>query len=371
MQTVLLINNGPVSPEQKLGGGDISLFTLVCALPQYGWMPHVVVPGRGHLTNLFDEEGVSYSVLPFDNKLYWQTPFSTYKNIYAWYKIIKSIDPQLIHANTTSVNRSFSIASFLLKIPYITHVRLGMDLGEAKWTYRYFPKPRAFVFVSDVLKDACWQEMSLYCPNSATFVVHNAVDLEKYEPTCRPDGPPYRVGMFANYAPVKRHEDFLLMAREINKKRSDVEYWIIGDDTESSRRKKELVNYACKLKLGESVKFMGHREDVSWLLSQVHISILTSEFESFGRVVIEAMASGRPVIATRSGGIPEIIEDKVDGVLVDVGDYVAFANAVIDLLDNENKWDALSKNAITKAQSRFSSLAHVRNIIQVYESILQ
>jgi glycosyltransferase involved in cell wall biosynthesis len=370
MQTVLLINNGPISPEQKLGGGDISLLTLATALPQHGWIPHVIVPGKGHLTKLLDKEKINYSVFPF-KKMYWQTPFTTFKNIYNWRKLIKSIDPLLIHANTTSVNRPFSIASSLLNIPYITHVRLGMDPGETKWTYQYLPKPSAFIFVSKALQDECWQEMSLYCPQSSAYVVHNAIELEKFTPTCRPDGHPYRIGIFANFAPLKRHEDFLLMASEINKKRSDIEYWIIGDDTANSRRKQKLTDLSDKLNLGESVKFMGHREDIPSLLSQVHVSILTSEFESFGRVVIESMAAGRPVIASRTGGIPEIIENLIDGVLIDVGDYKAFANAAIDLIDNQCKWDTISTNSISKAQSKFSSHAHVEKIIRIYETILQ
>ncbi len=370
MQTVLLINNGPISPEQKLGGGDVSLLTLVTALPQHGWMPHVIVPGKGHLTKLLDKKNVDYSVFPF-GKMYWQTPFTTLKNIHAWHKLIKSINPLLIHANTTSVNRPFSIASSLLNIPYITHVRLGMDPGETKWTYQHLPKPSAFIFVSKALQDECWREMSLYCPKSSAFVVHNAIELEKFTPTTRPDGYPYRVAMFANFAPLKRHEDFLLMASEINQKRSDVEYWVIGDDTANSYRKQTLIDLSNKLKLDGVVKFMGHRDDIPWLLSQVYVTILTSKFESFGRVVIESMAAGRPVIASRTGGIPEIIEDQVNGVLVEVGDYKAFANAAVDLIDNQSKWNVMSNNAITKAQSNFSSHAHVEKIIQVYETILQ
>ncbi len=370
MRIVLLINNGPISPEQQLGGGDISLLTLANALPQCGWIPHVIVPSEGQLTKLFDKKKVNYSVFPFKNT-YWQTPFSTFKNIYTWHKIIKSINPLLIHANTTSVNRSFSIAAALLNIPYITHVRLGMDPGETKWTYQYLPKPNAFIFVSKALQNEYWQEISHYCPRSSTFIVHNAIELERFTPTRRPDGPPYRIGVFANFAPLKRHEDFLLMASEINKKRSDIEYWIIGDDTENSHRRQTLINLTNKLKLGESVKFMGHREDIPWLLSQIHISILTSETESFGRVIIESMAAGRPVIASRTGGIPEIIENQIDGLLVNVGDYKAFANAAIDLIGNQHKWNIISKNSITKVQSNFSSHAHIKKIIQVYESILQ
>jgi glycosyltransferase involved in cell wall biosynthesis len=370
MQTVLLINNGPVSSEQKLGGGDVSLLTLASALSQHGWLPHVIVPGRGRLTRLFDEYGINYTIFPFVS-MSWRTPFLTLKNIYTWRRMIKSIDPALIHANTTSVNRFFSFASSLLNIPYVTHVRLGMEPGETSWTYKYFPKPSAFIFVSKAMRDECWPEMSQYCPKSYAYVVHNAIELEKYVPGPYPGDNPYRIGIFANFAPLKRHEDFLRMASEINQQRSDVEYWIVGDDTGKSFRKQILIDLSKELNLGESVKFMGHREDIPWLLSQIHVSVLTSQFESFGRVVIESMAAGIPVVASQTGGIPEIVENQIDGILVDVGDYKAFANAAIDLIENKDKWSNISKRSIKKARSNYSSSANAKKIAHVYESVLK
>ncbi|MEO6148193.1 MAG: glycosyltransferase family 4 protein, partial [Sulfuriferula sp.] len=264
------------------------------------------------------------------------------------------------------LSRSFALAAGSLGIPYITHVRFPVEPEGARWVLRGFPKPAAFIFNSRAMQDRLWPDVVKYAPHSRSYSVHNAVDLTSFTPAPRPEGPPYRIGIVANFAPFKRHEDFLRMAAEMLKTRQDMEFWIVGDDTEGSGRRAVLETLARELDITPYMRFLGHRADIPDIMRQLHVLVVPSQFEPFGRVVIEAMACGRPVVASRDGGIPEIIDDGKTGSLIEVGDYAGFAHATLDLINNEERWENLSRNSVEAAQRRFSIQAHTKNILDIY-----
>jgi glycosyltransferase involved in cell wall biosynthesis len=78
------------------------------------------------------------------------------------------------------------------------------------------------------------------------------------------------------------------------------------------------------------------------------------------------MSCGRPVVGSRSGGIPEIIEDGVTGRFAEVGDQTGFAKATLDLIDDRDRWERMSRQAREAAQQRFSIKAHVSRIVEIY-----
>lgn len=372
MRTCLLINNCPKPGDgehSKLGGGDLSLLALLAGLPEHGWQVHVVVPGLGQFTDILLKRNIPFTVMPFEG-VSWHAPLRSLKAALAWRRFIRQIRPELIHANTTSVIRPFAWVALSFGIPYISHVRLTMDPGETKWTFRYFPKPRAFIFVSEALKREVWPEFSHFCPQSLCYVVHNAVDLTTFLEQPIPKGPPYHIGIVANLAPLKRHEDFLHMSAEMLKERQDLEFQIIGDDVLGRGRREILISLASKLGVENHVHFHGHQSDIPKIIQSLHILVLTSEYESFGRVIIEAMASGRPVIATSVGGIPEIIEDGVTGRLVKVGDFHAMSRAGLDLLSDQKGMEKMGQRAAAAARSRFSLESHAASISEIYNKIV-
>jgi len=113
-------------------------------------------------------------------------------------------------------------------------------------------------------------DLSALAPRSRAYVAHNAVDLESFAPTPWPVSPVLRVGIIANFAPFKRHEDFLRMAAEMSKERQDLEFWIVGEDTQGTGRKAALEQLAGELEVGSRVRFLGHRSDIPDILQQLH-----------------------------------------------------------------------------------------------------
>lgn len=370
--TCLFINNSPQPGRKhlaKLGGGGKSLLGLLSHLPESGWKAHVVVPGEGQFTDALADLRQPHTIYPF-KPIEWQKPLASLATTLWWSKLFRQIKPSLIHANGFDLSRSFALAAGILGIPYITHVRFPVDYAGARWTLRGLPKPAAFIFNSHAMKEALWPNLSALAPRSRAYVAHNAVDLESFAPAPWPDSPVYRVGIIANFAPFKRHEDFLRMAAEMVKERQDLEFWIVGEDTQGTGRRAALEQLARELKIDACVRFMGHRSDIPDIMRQLHLLVVPSQFEPFGRVVIEAMACGRPVIGSRDGGIPEIIEEGKTGHLIEVGDYRGFAHAALDLLADRGRWESMSRNASATARDRFSIAAHVAQITGVYREII-
>ena len=372
-QTCLYINNSPQPGRKhlaKLGGGGKSLLTLLSDLPSYGWNTHVVVPGEGQFTDELIRMGIAHTIYPF-RPVEWRRPIATLRTTLAWRKLFLRQEPDLIHANGFDLSRSFALAAGNLAIPYITHVRFPVDPEGALWVLRGLPKPAAFIFNSHAMMDSLWPIISRLSPKSHPYVVHNAVDLDSFTPAPWPDGPPYRVGIIANFAPFKRHEDFLQMAAEMVKTRNDLEFWVVGDDTEGTGRRAQLETLTKELEITRYIRFLGHRSDIPEIIRQLHLLVVPSQFEPFGRVVIEAMACGRPVVASRDGGIPEIIDDGETGFLFAVGDYKNFARAAIALLAQRDLWESMSRRAVEIVQLRFSTTTHAARITAIYKELLR
>ncbi|MEO1766700.1 glycosyltransferase [Thiobacter aerophilum] len=373
MRTCLLINNSPQPGRArlaKLGGGGMSLLGLMSKLPEYGWQPHVVVPGEGQFTEHARALGLPVEVYPFQ-PLTASRPLACALGTLHWYRLFRRVRPAIIHGNGFDLSRSFALAAGLAGIPYVTHVRFPVDEAGARWTLHGLPKPAAFIFNSQAMRDALWPLLQRMTPRSRPYVVHNAVDLERFPHAPLPATPPFRVGIVANFAPFKRHEDFLRMAAILLGHRTDLAFWIVGEDTEGTGRRAQLEQLTRSLGIEAHVQFLGHRTDIPDILRQLFVLIVPSQFEPFGRVVVEAMACGRPVIGSRSGGIPEIIEDGKTGFLRNVGDVHGFAEAVLTLLSNPTLWAQMSLNAAQCAHQRFALPAHTQAITAIYDEVLQ
>ena len=127
---------------------------------------------------------------------------------------------------------------------------------------------------------------------------------------------------------------------------------------------------AYPLNLHGMVTFLGARDDVPTLLDAADVYVQPSLSEGLGLAVLEAMAAGLPVIATRTGGLPEVVADNQTGLLVPPGDAPALANALQYLLDNVNRRDKMGKAGRARAVSCFSIARMVSETQEVYRVAL-
>jgi glycosyltransferase involved in cell wall biosynthesis len=125
-----------------------------------------------------------------------------------------------------------------------------------------------------------------------------------------------------------------------------------------------VVERAEALGLADRVLFLGKHASVDELLSCADVFLLPSASESFGLAALEAMASGAPVVATRVGGLPEVIPDGDAGYLVPVGDVDAMADAALEVLEDPVRWKTVSEAGRARAVDAFSA----DRVVPLYEA---
>ncbi|HEX2080189.1 MAG TPA: N-acetyl-alpha-D-glucosaminyl L-malate synthase BshA [Longimicrobium sp.] len=169
----------------------------------------------------------------------------------------------------------------------------------------------------------------------------------------------------SNFRPVKRIADVVRIFARIHE-RVPSKLVFVGDGPERPVATAE----AEALGITSRVIFLGKQDTVAELLTCADLLLLPSQNESFGLVALEAMASGVPVVATRAGGLPEVIEDGVTGHLGEVGDVEAMADAAVSILTDDQKWVRMSVAAQKVAAERFGAGVIVPQYERYYQRVI-
>ena len=214
-------------------------------------------------------------------------------------------------------------------------------------------------------------------PEGATAVVPNAVDLEAFKPAEPPDSKPPRVGFAGQWAPRKGIAD-LLDAWQILKERAPMaELHLAGSATlwkgpGISREAQGISQCVEKLAGRGGLRIVGElpRSQMPAFWNSVAVAVVPSLYEPFGLVALEAMACGVPVVATRVGGLPEIVEDGESGLLVPPNDPPALAEALVALLANADLRLRLQMGARHRAE-KFSRDQRAKQFLALLAARLQ
>jgi len=217
--------------------------------------------------------------------------------------------------------------------------------------------------VSSFLRDETYRTFG--CDSCDVRVIPNFVNLEEYriDPhACRdglaPSG--HRViTHMSNFREVKRVKDVVRIFARI-RRAMPATLLMVGDGPERSDAEQE----AEQLGVSESVRFLGRLDRVATILQATDLFLLPSQSESFGLAALEAMACGAPAVASRAGGLPEVIEDGVSGILEPPGSVEAMARRSVDLLQDAARFQAMREAAVAKAGT-FSA----EGIVPLYEAL--
>ena len=171
------------------------------------------------------------------------------------------------------------------------------------------------------------------------------------------------VGMMARLFPVKNHAAFLRAAALINKVMPDTRFALVGDGPLRSY----LEEFSLGLGLNSKVVFFGQQRDVGTYLSAFDIAVLTSESEGCSNSLLEAMALGKPVVATDVGGNREVVHHGETGLLVPARSAEALAEAVISLLRDSEAATAMGRKARERVATQFS----IERMVNEYQSLYE
>ena len=265
------------------------------------------------------------------------------------------------------------------RLPFVTTLH-GTDITLVGLDRSYLPITRYAIqqsdgvtSISDYLKQETIRHFDVTCPIE---VVTNFVNCNLYTPFA--DESLRQAGRnrlacngaallmhLSNFRPVKRVVDVVRIFAQVVKE-VPARLVLVGDGPERSAA--EWL--AHDLGIHQKIHFLGKQDRVNELLPLADLLLMPSEMESFGLAALEGMACRVPAVATRVGGVPELIEDGVNGLLFDVGAVDAMAAGIIALLRDPQKHEAMRQAARVTARTRFCSSLVVPHYVKYYEQIL-
>lgn len=195
-------------------------------------------------------------------------------------------------------------------------------------------------------------------------VIPNGVDLARFART--PEPVAGRVLVVGRFARPKRHDLVLRAFADIHGRFPGSELWFVGDGDD--RPASEQL--AAELGVRGASRFLGVREDVPDLLAQAACVVLASDYEGCPLSVIEAMAAGVPVVATRVGGVPELVRDGVTGIVAEPGRPDGLARGLAELLGDDRRAVEMGRAGRECARARFSREQMAAATAQVYERVV-
>jgi glycosyltransferase involved in cell wall biosynthesis len=208
-------------------------------------------------------------------------------------------------------------------------------------------------------------------PENKIVVIPNGLPEEvfsEFEPVLPRNSAVIRVGLIARMNhPGKNQSLFLRAVARLAKRNPDAEFFLIGDGPYRA----PLERLAEKLDILDRVRFLGERMDIPAVLATLDVSIVTSNSESLSNVILESMAAGKPVIATRVGGNAELVQEGETGLLIPPHDIDALVNALERLLRNPLLREVMGRRARNLARRDFCLTRICSQYEQLYASLLE
>lgn len=202
--------------------------------------------------------------------------------------------------------------------------------------------------------------------------IANGVDVDRLSSICKESGwlktelgiPAENkiVVNVANFTPKKRHIDLLKAARKVVDEEPATSFVLVGQGPLAE----EMKSAAAEMGLADNVFFTGLRDDAREIIAASDLFVLSSQFEGMPISVLEAMGTHTPVLSTRVGGLPEMIVDGEEGMLVDQGDPDKLAVSICSLLQDEKKRHSLADGAYVRARDEFDVRTMVRKTEELY-----
>jgi N-acetyl-alpha-D-glucosaminyl L-malate synthase BshA len=259
------------------------------------------------------------------------------------------------------------------RLPFITTLH-GTDITIVGMDRSYFPITKFSIQKSDgitsVSQDVRRETYDVFRVENEIRVIYNFVNTEIYRPAEDPDaknqtGGEKRLMHISNFRPVKRVTDCVRILAEVLKE-TPAHLYMVGDGPD----RPEAHRLARELGLDRQVTFLGKQDHVERLFPRMHVLLMPSEMESFGLGALEAMACGVPPVATRVGGLPELVTNGVDGFLEPVGDIMAQSRRVIELLTDPERHRRMAEAARRTAVERFASSTIIPQYEKYYEEVV-
>ncbi len=353
-----------ILPELNLGGVETGTLDSAKYLVKLGHKA-VVVSAGGELVKELESYGAIHYQLPVHKK----SILSILKTVPRLAEIIKKEKIDIVHARSRVPAWIAYFASRKTNTVFITTChgyykkhKLSQVMGWGK----------RVIVLSNIIARHMIDDFAV--PYEHIRLVPRSVDLEKFKYTdpAAKRSKEFHIGFIGRITPLKGHLYFIKAMARVARAFPHLKIWIVGDAPASKEAYKEQVQVLVKrLGLWHCTEFLGTQRDIPGILSHLDIlALATVTHEAFGRVIIEAQASGVPVVATEVGGVVDIIENGKTGLLVPPADPESMAEAVTKIFKDPQLARNLAENALRRVQEKYNVELMVKNTLDVYKDAL-
>lgn len=376
----------------QVSGAEYSLQSLIVGLKARGVQCTFACP-RGVNQELACSHGINPLTIPATEgslRLHaFQTPSAIAGIGYAATQVARLADRlnvDVMHANSIRASLVVGLAGELCRRPAVAHLRDRLPRGAAsKATLRLIGRTCKYIIANSEYTREALDEAGV---KRHACVVYNPVDLELFRPPSAQermdvragldlDVQTFALGVVGQITPWKRQDTALRALAALAGRHPQLHLVIVGEakflsDTTrfDNRAYLELLHVLARdERIAGRVEFLGERDDAAAIIGALDALLVPSQGEPFGRVVVEAMAVGTPVIASATAGPAEVIQDGVNGLLVPEDDIDAWARAVERLATDEPIRRRLVHSGRERSED-FSIASHADQVLTVYRKVL-
>ena len=374
MINILHIHTLPV-----ISGSGINTFLSMRGMDRDTFSVDLACAPGGRLIDLVKKNHMK--VFTFKNLV---QPLHPLKDIIATVELIlflKKSKYHIVHTHNSKAGFIGRLAAKIAGIPVIIHTVHGFAFHEQEppWRRSLFRGMERLashwcdkmIFISQPLID--WALKERIADKKKVVKIYSGIDLKKFRPPDEDDKNKVRnkwnigendavIGFVSKLWDGKGHSTLIRAFKEVKKDVSEARLVIVGE----GYLEYELRDLVDRLGIADSVVFTGFQYNVPEIISCFDIAVLPSFFEGMGRVLLEAMAMEKPVIASRVGGIPDLVKDGINGLLITPGNIKELANSMKKLLYDKSLAADMGKQGLKSVTNSFSSEVMLKSISDVY-----
>ncbi len=355
------------SSTSHIAGGEINLVSLLNSIDTNKFGVYLAYTSASEMHRYIKNKNIV--LIPLKSLNYCRRDiFKLIRTLLRLVCLLIQFRIKLVYFNNLTGLRFIIPIIKLLHIQTIAHIHIVEDDEPLRWSKIdmvdkiLFPSQATMI---EVMNNSLWIDK-----NKCNFV-HNAVDLSVYYPRGSSnlkkelylkEKVPV-IGVVGQLKKIKGQHLFLEMAKNLIDKDIKANFLIVGDDNvQKGKYLKVLKDLTIELNIQNEVKFLGYRRDIPQIMSLCDLLVVPSLREPFGRVVIEAMACGTPVVASSVGGMKEIFEDGQGGLYCQVNDVDSLTEKVLYFFEHLRWWKEQKKAAYEFCLSKYRQEVHTKKI---------
>ncbi len=349
-----------------LNGGERSMLAVLDRLAGSAFSFTVLAPPEGPLADALRRRRIDHCAISLHDATGRRVPRDS--AVGRIVEALASCKPDLLHANSLSMGRLTAAAAARLRIPAAAHLRDIVKLSSS--AIDELNGNRLLVAVSRATRDF---HVAQGMDAAKIRVIHNGIDCDAFQPRPATGGLKRALGVpeaaflvaAIGQIGIRKGLDVLAQAAALlaqrhvsTDRRAPFHYVLIGErhstKQESIEFDQRITDVFAQAGISHRLHRLGYRDDVAALLSEVDVLAHPSRQEPLGRVLLEAAASGVPIVATSVGGTGEILRDGYSALLVPPDDPIALADVILELTLDESLRQRLTQNARAEIVARFS-----------------